>query len=104
METPAEYFTRVKANQQQALKMLGHPSLAVLYGGPHRASFSAMEPATSTTTQSALMASVAVGAIFGIITAAASPSGWLWTLLWAIDGAVFLFALIVWVIGRLHPH
>jgi hypothetical protein len=25
METPAQYFTRVKGNQQQALKMLGHP-------------------------------------------------------------------------------
>ncbi len=24
METPAEYFTRAKSQQQQALKMLGH--------------------------------------------------------------------------------
>jgi len=25
METPAEYFSKNKANHQQALKMLGHP-------------------------------------------------------------------------------
>jgi hypothetical protein len=67
---------------------------------PRRASPSAMESSTSTTAQSILVISIAVGAIFGIISAAAGPSGWLWTLFRAIDGVVFAVSLIIWLITR----
>jgi hypothetical protein len=46
------------------------------------------------------MASIAVGAIFGIVSAATSASGWLWISLWAIDGVVFVTSLVLWLVAR----
>ena len=46
------------------------------------------------------MASIAVGSIFGLVSGIAAPSGWLWTILWALDGVVFVLALAVWFVSR----
>jgi hypothetical protein len=57
--------------------------------------------ADSARSQKVLVASIAVGAIFGLINGIAAPSGWLWTALWALDGVVFVVALALWLASRL---
>ncbi len=55
-----------------------------------------MRPAASDIAKTVVLGSIAIGAIFGLISAIAAPSGWLWTFLWAVDGVAFLAGLTVW--------
>jgi hypothetical protein len=60
-------------------------------------------PMTSTTFQTAKNAAIGaigLGAVLALITATVGPSGWLWTGLRALNAAVFVVALVVWLIGR----
>jgi hypothetical protein len=46
-----------------------------------------------------VVATIALGAIFGAVSGALS-SGWLWTGLRVTDGVVFVVAVVVWVVSR----
>lgn len=59
-----------------------------------------MNPAVSEQAKNTMLASIATGAILGIISAAGSPSGWLWTAIRVINGVVFVLALLVWLAAR----
>jgi uncharacterized membrane protein len=54
-----------------------------------------MEPGTA---KSILVATIALGAIFGIISATTDTTGWLWTVVRALDGTVFVAALVVFLV------
>lgn len=52
METPAEYFTRVKDNHRQALKMLGHPISRASKSSPNSTDASMKTPGRRTASSS----------------------------------------------------
>jgi hypothetical protein len=56
-----------------------------------------MRSAASEPAKSAVLASVGIGAVFGLISATANPTGWLWTALRVIDGVIFVVAVLAWL-------
>lgn len=60
-----------------------------------------MRPFASDIAKTVVLGSIAIGAVFGLISAIAAPSGWLWTFLWALDGVAFVAGLTVWCLTLL---
>jgi hypothetical protein len=59
-----------------------------------------MRSVTPEAAKDVIIATVAIAAVFGIVSATTDLSGWLWTLVRAFNAAAFVVALLVWLVTR----